>query len=239
MLENLDCSAFIKYETKKENGKISDLQITDVDLPALVEQLYEKVDPRNNLNDTRIHFQFSILGQEQKLLLASQMLITRYCLHRVLTHYKVYESDNWSYQIGEDYYGEEIQGVSLKPEIASKIEHFLEDLRTKNVTEKIEMVLKLEYGRLIPSVVNKKWYVCQVQPHELYYSNQEHYLQCQSDLKTDEFEQYREILRSYPYPRALTILNPNGQYKVIDGYHRLVGCPTDQNPLVIYCLRDE
>lgn len=239
MLENLDCSAFIKYETKKEKGKISELTITEIDLSALVEILYEKVDPRNNLNDTRIHFQFSILGQEQKLLLASQMLITRYCIHRILTHYKAYHAGNWNYTIGEDYYGEEINNVHLKPEIATKIEQSLEELRTKNITEKIELILKLEYGRLIPSVKNKKWHVCQVESRELHYSNQEHYAQCKFDLESDEFKHYSEILKSYPYPRALTILNPDGQYKVIDGYHRLVGCSDDQNPLIIYCLRDE
>lgn len=238
MLENLDCSAFIKYDAEKENGKISKLKITKVDLLPLVEQLYEKVDPKNNLNNQMIRFQFNLLGQEQKLLLASQMLITRYCIHRILTHHKVYLEENWNYQVGEDYYGEEIQGLTLKPQVATKIEHSLEELRIKNSTEKIEMILQMEYGRLIPSVINKKWAVSQVTPEELYYSNTEHHEQCKNNLQEEQNTEYAKTLSEYPYPRGLAILNPNGKYKVIDGYHRLVGCPKDQNPLIIYCLRD-
>jgi hypothetical protein len=203
------------------------------------------------------------------------------------------------------------------------------------------MILKLEYGRLIPSIMNKNWYVCQVTPQELHYSNQEHYFQCQSDLRGENKKNkqidsnpvipsdsnpamlpsnsnpvipsdlnpdsnpaipsdsnpiipsdsnsaipsdsnsaipsdsnpsinqdvsdsvvttdsvvtsesnvkemdimkqrmvtYAEILKEYPYPRAITILSPQGKYKVIDGYHRLVGCPEEKNPLIIYCLQD-
>lgn len=286
-LSKLNLASFVKYDTIKDNGKITDLRITQVDLPAIVELLYERVDPKNNLKDPIIHQQFNILGQEQKLILASQMLITRYCIHRILTHFKLYQAVNWEYAVGADYYGEEINSITIKTQLANQIAAMLESLRVRNVTEKLEIILKLEYGRLIPSIVKKKWYVRQVSVDDLYYSNQEHYEQCLQDIncqrdendgselleeelaqllsekevlednneelelrrKLEELrrhqeelkrkQEYRKVLEEYPYPRAITILNPDGKYKVIDGYHRLVGTPEGINPLVIYCLRDE
>ena len=63
-----------------------------------------------------------------------------------------------------------------------------------------------------------------------------HYIQCQHKL-TDN-EQYRRSVDDLPYPRGIAIVNPDGTYKVIDGYHRLAGAPEDEDPLLIYCVRD-
>jgi len=240
-MDKLNLASYIKYEIIKDKGKITDIIIKSVDLPNIVELLYEKVDPKNNLKDPIIHQQYNILGQDQKLMLATQMLITRYCIHRVLTIFKIYQRDVWDYHVGADYYGEEINSIVIKPMIANKISSILECLRVRNISEKIETVLKLDYGRLIPSIVKKTWYVKQVSIKDLYYSNQEHYQQCINEL-TEQNElksEYHRTLLEYPYPRAITILNPDDKYKVIDGYHRLVGIPKDTNPLIIYCLRDE
>ena len=238
-LENLDLSNFVKCEIIKESGKITNIIVSQVNIPEIVEHIYERVDPRNNLKDPHIHQQYNILGQDQKLLLASQMLITRYCIHRVLTHFKIYESDSWTYQVGADYYGEEINKINLKASIGTKIDNILEHLRVRNISEKLEIILKMEYGHLIPSVVNKKWYVRQISPKNLYFSNSEHYDECLADLEKEDRAEYKKVLEEYPYPRAITILSPDGKYKVIDGYHRLVGTPEGLNPLVIYCLREE
>lgn len=238
-LESLDLGPFVNYDVLKENGKITGLNVTRIDLPGIVEYIYERVDPKNNLKDPIIHQQYNILSQDQKLLLASQMLITRYCIHRALTHFKLYQGQHWTYQVGADYYGEEINKIMLKAPIAQKLTGLLDRLRVRNISEKLEIILKLEYGHLIPTVVNKKWYVRQISPDNLYFSNSDHYAECLEDIENPENQDYRQVLEEYPYPRALTVLNPDGKYKVIDGYHRLVGNPEGVNPLVIYCLRDE
>jgi len=238
MLDTSDLSKFVQYEALKDNGKISSVLIKHVNLPEIVEYLYESVDPKNNLKDTLIHQHFNMLGQEQKLLLASQMLITRYCIHRVLTHFKVYNSNAWTYKTGADYYGEEIQMIGITSNLAKQIENVLETLKNKNISEKIELILQLEYGHLIPSVIKRKWFVQQVSIDDMYFSNEEHYQKCKDDLDLADQESYRQSLAEYPYPRAISILNPDGKYKVIDGYHRLVSSQNNQDPLIIYCLRD-
>ncbi len=238
-LGQLDLRNFVEFEIMKEGGKISEIKVKHVDLPGIVEHIYERIDPKNNLKDPFIHSQYNVLGQDQKLLLASQMLITRYCIHRILTHFKLYMGSTWTYGVGADYYGEEVNKVHIKPQVASKIHNLLEHLRVRNISEKLEMVLKMEYGHLIPSVVNKTWYVKQISRDHLYYSNTEHYDECLEDLQNADNEAYKKVLEEYPYPRGITILNPEGKYKVIDGYHRLVGTPEESNPLVIYCLRDD
>lgn len=233
----MDFSKHINYIVIKDNGKVTGITIKNIDLSLIVEELYPLVDPKNNLCDPMIHQHFKMLSQEQKLLLASQMLITRYCLHRILIHLKVYLSNSWTYKIGADYYGEEVQMISLNPNIARQVDILIESLRLKNITEKLEKILTLEYGHLIPSVRKKKWYVKQVNFDELYFSNEEHLEECKLDLEKQP--DYKKSLETYPYPRAITILNQDGKYKVIDGYHRLMGCQEYENPIIIYCLRDE
>jgi hypothetical protein len=144
--------------------------------------------------------------------------------------------EQWMYKTNRDYYGEEIQTILVKPLIAKQLELQLEELRNRSVAEKIEYVLKLEYGHLIPSVVNKKWFIKKVQAKDLEYSNTEHYLACQHDLETDL--NYRRSVTELVYPRAIVVFNPNATCKVIDGYHRLVGTPTGEDSMVIYCLRE-
>ena len=236
-LETLDLSNYLKFDIVKESGKITNIKVTEVDIPAIVEHIYERVDPNNNLKDTYIHQQYNILGHDQKILLATQMLITRYCIHRVLTHFKIYQEAAWGYQVGADYYGEEINKIHLKPILANKIANLLEHIRVRNISEKIEVILKMEYGHLIPSVMNKKWQVKQIPSDKLYYSNNDHFNECTADLTKPENASYSKTLESYPYPRAITIMSPDGRYKVIDGYHRLVGAPAGTSPLVIFCTR--
>ena len=91
MFEQLDCAPFIEYETVRDGDshEIKGIKIHYVDLPELVEKIYSYFDPKNNLNDLHIHQQFNILSESQKKILATQMLITRFCLHRILTHFRL------------------------------------------------------------------------------------------------------------------------------------------------------
>ncbi len=237
MLE-LDCAPYIEYQTiRDDKNDIKAIKITQVNLCDITEELYPLVEPKNNLKDPIIQQQFNILGEEQKLILAMQMLITRYCIHRILCHHKIWQQEVWMYKTSRDYYGAEVQNICLKPNPAREIERMLEDLKPKSPAEKIEQVLLLEYGYLIPSVVGKKWAVKRIDPKTLEYSNTEHHMRCQHEVK--ENPSYRQSLQDFSYPRAITLFNPTtNNYKVIDGYHRLVATPTEENPLIIYTTRD-
>ena len=84
----------------------------------------------------------------------------------------------------------------------------------------------------------KQWFVGRVHPKNLIFSNTEHYLKCKNDLDNAENRTYRKSLMDFPLPRGISVLEPNGNHKVIDGYHRLVGTPKGEHPLIIYCPRD-
>jgi hypothetical protein len=237
MLEKLDFAPYIEYNTVKDDDKrVTGVKINYVDLAKIVEAIYPLVDPKNNLKDPIIHETYRSLGEKQKLMLASQMLITRYCIHRLLIQLNLHMGDVWMYKSAFDYYGEEVQVIHLKPTLRIRLEAFLTELKNKNASEKIEMVLLLEYGRLIPAVTKKQWFVTRVHPSDLVFSNTEHYMQCKADLEKND--DYRRSLKNFPLPRGITVLNPDNNHKVIDGYHRLVGTPEGEHPLVIYCLRD-
>ena len=225
----------MEYETvKDENNKVINILINYVNLSDIVEEIYPKIDPNNNLKNPIIHQQFNILSKKQKLMISTQMLITRYCIYRILTHFKLFTSDIWTFKTSFDYYGEEVQSIFLKPMIVHQVDQHLDNVRRISIAERLESILKLEYGHLIPSVIGREWFIKKISPNDLIFSNTEHFNQCKID--NDENPNYKKSLESFPYPRGICCQNPNGTYKVIDGYHRLVSI--EDELLIIYCLKD-
>jgi len=268
-LSKLNFAPFIQYEPiTDDNHKISGITIKKVDLIGITELIFEHLDPKNNLKKPMIKQQFDFLTDPQKRLLVQEMIITRYCIHRVLTHHKLFhplhtitpaptknsknskiEPSNtpeknmpyfiWNYHLDQDYYGEEVSQITLKSPLAEELSRALSGLQHKSSTERIEYVLKMEYGYLIPSVKGRKWYVVQIAKGDLYFSNQEHYEKCVAELQQEESKEYTQSLLELKYPRAITARVEPHKYKVIDGYHRLAGSGTEKPPIVICNDRGE
>jgi len=213
---------FQKYTIKSVN--ISSIRIDD-----LVDYCYEILDPKNNLNNPVIRQTFEVLDQKKKREIGRRMLIYRYCIHRILTLNKIYKPENWIFKTMNDYYGEEVDIICLKPKVSEKVDLELLCLSGKNESKKMEYILELEYGHLIPTVINKNWDIVQIDQSQLIFSNQKHFEQCQSETKT-------KYLETYKLPRGVVSKQGDtGKYKVVDGYHRLCSVSPDQKFLVIYC----
>lgn len=220
------------YESASETTetkmlKVKEVKLNKIKIVNLVEFIYEKLDSSNNLRNPIVRLSFDSLAPDKQKKFATVMFIYRYCIHRIMTHFKAYDRNMWQYFIEDDYHSQEVSEIKLKSEVALEIDTHLRYLINIPIKRKIEYVLTLEYGKLLPSVTNKNWLIGPVSKDDLHFSNQTHYERCsESDLS---------YLNGYNLPRGLCIKQSNGKYKVIDGYHRL--CAAEKlgdNFLVIY-----
>lgn len=205
---------------------IKTVNISEIRLDDLVEYIYKVLEPNNDLDSPVVRETFCAFNVEQQKAIATAMLIDRYCINRILTQNKIYKTENWMYRTINDYYGQEVDMICLKPHVAEIVDSQLNSLKFKSLAKKLEYILQLEYGHLIPSVVNRGWYIVQTNVKELLFSNVHHFKECQK-------KDFR-YLKNYKLPRAIVTQQPDGRYKVVDGYHRICAAGTDPF-LVIYC----
>lgn len=232
ILTGINCAHFIEYDVQQENrdkmSYITGVKIINVRLNDLVEFLYEKLDPRNNLRDPVVKIAFDALPENTKKTIATSMFIYRYCIHRILTHFKLYSESVWQYFITDDYHSQEISAICLKDNVAQAVDQCLSQMVLLSDTKRIELMLDLEYGKIISSAYDKEWLITHVDVEDLHFSNSAHYERCMLDDMT--------YMKGYKLPRGLCILMPNGKYRVIDGYHRICAAiKNGDNILVIYC----
>jgi len=115
VLTHLNFEPFIQYEpTMDENNKINGIVVKNVNLIGMTETIFEYVDPKNNLNKPMIKQQFDFLDEEQKKLLVKEMMITRYCIHRILTHFKIYKP--WHHTNDTIYLSKDIRDKKMTKE---------------------------------------------------------------------------------------------------------------------------
>lgn len=197
-----------------------------------MEYVYERLDPRNNLRESTVKLAFNAMPDETKQRLATSMLIYRYCIHRILTHFKIYKDENWQYYLTDDYYSQDVHTIKLKPSLAEDIDHCLKKMISLRDGKKIEYVLELEFRRVLLEVRDRDWHISKVKREQLKFTNESLLNKCR--------EEDLSYLESYKLPRALCIVDPtSGEpvYRVIDGYHRLADIFERDEPacLVIYC----
>lgn len=134
--------------------------------------------------------------------------LDKYAIDRIVRSLKLYETNIWDVTKGPGYYGEEITGVDLpwdtKGELRQTIENYI------NAPNKIEFLLQLEYGYLLPVVTNKKWEIRSVPIGQVVAAQDDYRKKVSGDL-------YKE------YDGVVAIVVPNGdKLRLIDGYHRYV-----------------
>lgn len=231
-LYDQDFKHYMDLDITKEDTErmaiVKDVKIKEIRLHDIVEHVYERLDPRNNLRESTVLLAFEAMPEETKQKLATSMLLYRYCIHRILTHFKVYKEDNWQYYLTDDYYSQEVHTIKLKPSIAEEIDRCLRRMITLKDARKVEYVLELEFLRVLPEVRDRSWHICKVDMDQLKFTNESLLNKCRKEDLS--------YLATYKLPRALCIAE-NGLYHVIDGYHRLADVleRDEQCCLVIYC----
>lgn len=149
--------------------------------------------------------------------------INFYTIDRILRINKVYEKYNWDIQVCGGYYGQEIGEVLLEDSIAIKIEKQLEEaFDIIDLTKRIEYLLTLEYGYILPELKGRSYQVLSIERDKVIFGSDNQYRK----VAGEKLDHYSD--KNYLSYRGVVM--PRGdEYRLIDGYHR---CFASENRMI-------
>lgn len=185
---------------------LENAHVLTVDIPSIVNQIYNSIFD-NSLSSKRNSAINSILGGVSKE-------IDIYTIDRILRINKAYEPSNWEVQVCGGYYGQEIDDVLLENSVAQKIEDQInEALSIIDLTSRIEYLLMLEYGNILPALQGRQYSLETVERDSIIFGSDEHYRK----VNTKSLDHYSD--KNYQGIRGIALFK-DGKFRLIDGYHR-------------------
>jgi hypothetical protein len=138
-----------------------------------------------------------------------------YCFDRILRSKKIWKSNNWIINVVSGYYGQEIGDVKLYHSLAKDIDVTINEfINIENIKDRIEKILTLEYGYILPELKECEYEVITLNVEDLVFPQNNHY----------QLVKYKAVsfYSDENYLGIRGIVKRSGdKYKVIDGYHRL------------------
>jgi hypothetical protein len=185
---------------------IINTNVYKVDISDIVDKIYEEI-----FDNTKSISRNGIINS----LLYGIDDLDKYLIDRILTIYKVWDNNNWDIEITNGYYGEEIGDVKLKENIADKIEDDIINITSLgSLNEKIEFLLKKEYGYILTELENLNYKLIKIQKNDIIITNKQ-----QLDLvNSKDLEYYLD--KNYNKIRGI-VTKKGDKYRLIDGYHRI------------------
>jgi hypothetical protein len=185
---------------------LENAHVVTVDIPSIVNEIYNSIFD-NSLSSKRNSAINSILGGVSKE-------IDIYTIDRILRINKAYEPSNWEVQVCGGYYGQEIDDVLLENSVAQKIEDQInEALSIIDLTSRIEYLLMLEYGNILPALQGRQYSLETVERDSIIFGSDEHYRK----VNTKSLDHYSD--KNYQGIRGIALVK-DGKFRLIDGYHR-------------------
>lgn len=185
---------------------IEDARVISVNIPNMVNHIYAKYFD-NSISTKRNSTINSILGGVSKE-------IDIYTIDRILRINKAYEPSNWEVQVSGGYYGQEIDDVILEDSVAKKIdEQINEAFDIIDLTERIEFLLMLEYGSILPELKNLQYSIETHERDSIIFGSDKHYRK----VNIESFEHYSD--KNYKGIRGIALVKGD-KLRLIDGYHR-------------------
>ena len=185
---------------------IENAHVVSVNISNMVNHIYDNYFD-NSLSTKRNSTINSILGGVSKE-------IDIYTIDRILRINKAYEPSNWEVQVCGGYYGQEIDDIVLEDYTAQKIETQLDEAFSLiNLTERIEYLLMLEYGSILPELKGCEYSIETVERDSIIFGSDKHYRK----VNTKELNHYSD--KAYTGIRGIALVK-NDKFRLIDGYHR-------------------
>lgn len=157
--------------------------------------------------------------------IAPKSLLVKYCVERILQHFKpLHDSSNWDIKVEGGYYGEELGEVKLNPEVADSLSRLLLSLNDASDNDIVETALQVEYGFVLSSLRDKTWTVERVLLSNVDLGNKNH----AEDLDEKRVTSYRLNKKIV----SALVLKIGDKYRVIDGYHRITAAKRDKEQAV-------
>ena len=136
--------------------------------------------------------------------------INDYCIDRIFSIFKMYDSESYYCQLDNPMicpYGQTIEGIYIKEQ--EKLDTTIEDLLTTPF-HLVEFLLLLEYGKILPQLMNLTWEIKEVKFDDIIARSTNHLKKCQEN-------------NPYIYNNDMIVCiakEINSKYILYDGYHR-------------------
>ena len=157
--------------------------------------------------------------------IAPESLLVKYCVERILQHFKpLHDPDSWNIEVEGGYYGEELGEVKLNENVAESLSNLLSSLDGLMDNDVVETALNVEYGFVLPTLKNKKWTLEKIRVEDIDLGARHH------AANLDE-----EQVLSYQLHDKIAsglVIESGGKYRVIDGYHRITAAQRDRKQIV-------
>ena len=206
-------------------GTIYDEHINSIDFNAIVGDIYSE------------YFDNSVSTKRDNSINSIIFGITKdidlYTIDRVLRHFKIWENFNWEMEIDEGYYGQEMGDIVLKKSLSKEIEFHLDTaFSIDDLSGRIEYLLGLEYGHLLPELVGCKYEVIVVNKSDII--SESLFRERGIDgvyrrIKNKKFTFYSDS--NYSGIRGIVSLKERkvgNQWRLIDGHHRCSSTQKDK-----------
>ena len=188
-------------------GSIHNESVESVDVSLIVKKIYDdffaqgKAADRNNTINEVLYG----IGKD----------IDIYTIDRILRYYKIWENENWDIEIEGGYYGQETGDVTIKESIADKIEEeLLIVFALPTLKEKIEYLLKVEYGKVLPDLSNCSYEFIVIDKDDIIFGTEKHL----DKVMKKDLDFYSD--KNYSGLRGI-VVKSGDKWRIVDGYHRI------------------
>lgn len=190
---------------------INSVIIKKIDLEEISNRIFDDIFNKNILSSKEYKRDDNISKIISNTNIGSEE-IDKYCINRILHINKIYNKDNWNIMWSHSYYGDEVDVVEILPDLYDKIkEEAIEVISRNTVSEKIEFILKKEYGYVLDSISNSTYNIETVDIDKIFFPQKEHLKKVLNDrVYYDDSNTIKGIC-----------IKEKDIYRVVDGYHRL------------------
>lgn len=186
---------------------IDSINIEDVNIQTISELLYYSIFGKNTKQEKRNNLINSLLYQTD---------IDFFAIDRILRNRKVYLNEKWNWETINNYYGDEVKSIYLNDSVYEEIsKHLDEYFSMETFTDKVNFLLKIEYGYLLEELKNKSYEVVEVDYSDIHFPQKNHMKKSKLNNHYD-----KEIFKEwfiFGFCKKV-----DDKYVVIDGYHRLL-----------------
>ncbi len=188
-------------------SKIENERVTDVNVNKIVNTIYDEY--FDDSESTKRNYKLN------KILFGTDKELDIYTIDRILRKYKIWDENNWEINICNSYYGEEIESVVIEESFCKKIQNEIEKaFSIDELTKRVEYLLILEYGSILPSLENCKYEIVEVDKNDILFGSKNH----RDKVGKKTLDHYSD--KEYKGIRGV-VLEKDGLLKLIDGYHRI------------------
>ena len=189
-------------------GSVEDEHLKSVDTEKIIKLISDRI----FINDITVERDYKI---SEALGDGISKEIDFYTLDRVCRILKIWNNLEISIEAG--YYGDEVGGIFLFNKFSEKLtENLSKAFSTQSLKERVELLLKLEYGELIDLVKDKTWSVIEINIDEVDMGNKNYFDKVLKELKV------KDNYSNYDTGKIQgVVVNSSGKFRLIDGYHRI------------------